>query len=251
MEAIELISQDLFDKIRSRFSNLEMGDELGNVTKDPQKARFFDFDFVLEGTNLGRISISINQRGNLKIFYGKGLLEDHDSFVQHQWFNFLKEMRKFAKRRLLRFDTRDITKANLSKEDFQFLASTGTKENAMSENKMFGSSRTSYFPLQRTRIIARHRTRVDDSIRGSRSRNIESIFIENHLGERFKMPFPDLRTAKSMQRHCANDGRPHDEYGRQILELAEEYAKLRAFRNKVGRHDSMQSEANEILNKNS
>lgn len=249
MEAIELISQDLFDKIRSRFSNLEMGDELGNVTKDPQKARFFDFDFVLEGANLGRISISINQRGNLKIFYGKGLLEDHDAFVQHQWFKFLKEMRKFAKRRRLRFDTRDITKSNLSKEDFQFLASTGTKENTMSESRLFGSSKTSYRPLEKTRLILRHRKPVDDSVRGARSRNIEAIFVENADGERFKFPFIDLSGAKAMQRHCANGGRPHDDHGKEIISMSEERAKLRAFRNKVGKHDSMQSEANEILNR--
>ena len=47
MEAIELISQDIFDKVRSRFSNLEMGDENGNVTSDPRAARFFDFYVLL------------------------------------------------------------------------------------------------------------------------------------------------------------------------------------------------------------
>jgi len=49
MKPIQLISQDLFDKVRSRFTNLEMGDETGAVTIDPAEARFFDFDFVFEG----------------------------------------------------------------------------------------------------------------------------------------------------------------------------------------------------------
>ena len=40
MDAINLISQDLFDKVRSRYSNLEMGDEDGNVTSDPNKHAF-------------------------------------------------------------------------------------------------------------------------------------------------------------------------------------------------------------------
>ena len=39
MKAIQIISQDLFDKIRSRFSNLEMGDKAGSVTIDPVEAR--------------------------------------------------------------------------------------------------------------------------------------------------------------------------------------------------------------------
>ena len=42
-----IISQDVFDKIRSRFRNLEMGDPQGEVTANPKEAHFFDFDFVV------------------------------------------------------------------------------------------------------------------------------------------------------------------------------------------------------------
>ena len=63
MKPIELISQDLFDKIRSRFDNLQMGDESGAVTMTPKDARFFDFDFSIEGNRLGRVSVSINEIG--------------------------------------------------------------------------------------------------------------------------------------------------------------------------------------------
>ena len=73
MNSTHIISQDVFDKIRSRFQNLEMGDEEGGVTTDPKEARFFDFDFVVEHENLGRVSISINERGTLKIFYSQGI----------------------------------------------------------------------------------------------------------------------------------------------------------------------------------
>ena len=127
MKPISLISSDLFDAIRSRFTNLEMGDENGMITLDPNVARFFDFDFDVEDTNLGRVSISLNELGNLKIFYSQGILEDTDPIIQERWFGFLRKMRKFAKRRLLRFDTRDITKSNLKKEDFKFLANKKNK----------------------------------------------------------------------------------------------------------------------------
>jgi hypothetical protein len=108
MKAIQLISQDLFDKVRSRFTNLEMGDETGAVTIDPAEARFFDFDFVNEGVNLGRVSISLNDLGSLKIYYSQGITENQDDPSKQVWYGFLKEMRMFAMRRLLRFDTRDI-----------------------------------------------------------------------------------------------------------------------------------------------
>jgi len=129
MEAIQIISQDLFDKVRSRFSNLEMGDKTGAVTIDPAQARFFDFDFVIEGNNLGRVSISLGDLGSLKVYYSQGITENRDDPVKHMWYGFLREMRYFAKRRLLRFDTRDIAKTNLDKNDFKHLAATqGPKE---------------------------------------------------------------------------------------------------------------------------
>jgi hypothetical protein len=140
MKPIQLISQDLFDKVRSRFTNLEMGDETGAVTIDPVEARFFDFDFVNEGVDLGRVSISLNDLGSLKIYYSQGITENQDDNGTQMWYNFLKEMRLFAMRRLLRFDTRDIAKTNLDKNDFQHLAATqGPKEepdmNTMNETK--------------------------------------------------------------------------------------------------------------------
>jgi hypothetical protein len=129
MKPIQIIAQDLFDKVRSRFSNLEMGDEAGAVTIDPAEARFFDFDFISEGNDLGRVSISLNDLGSLKIYYSQGITENQDDPAKKIWYSFLKEMRYFAMRRLLRFDTRDIAKTNLDKNDFQHLAATqGPKE---------------------------------------------------------------------------------------------------------------------------
>jgi hypothetical protein len=248
MNAIDLISQDLFDKIRSRFSKLEMGDEDGNTTSDPQNARFFDFNFTIEGNNLGRVSISINERGALKVFYGQSILESSDPFTQKIWYDFLREMRNFAKRRLLRFDTRDITKSNLNKEDFQYLASVGTKEENMSENKMFGSTKSSYLPLEKTRLIIRHNKSVDEEIRGARSRNIEALYVENSEGERYKYPFIHIAGAKAMQRHVANGGRPYDDCGKAIIKMSEDIAQLRALQRHAGKHrDTMQAEASEML----
>lgn len=252
MNSIHIISQDVFDKIRSRFSNLEMGDETGAVTSDPKKARFFDFDFVAENENLGRVSISINELGSLKIFYSQGILEDTESFVKTVWYDFLREMRMFAKRRLLRFDTRDITKSHLDKNDFQYLAATGQKdETTMQESKMFGSSKSSYLPLEKTKLIVRHNKPVDETQIGARSRrhNIKALYIENQDGERFKYPFEHLAGAKAMQRHVANGGRPYDDVGKKIIEMSQHIAELAAFKRHVHGHDKMNYEVNEITEK--
>jgi hypothetical protein len=251
MNIIEIIAQDVFDKVRSRFTNLEMGDENGAVTSDPKDARFFDFDFAIEGNNLGRVSISINERGTLKVYYGQGILEGSDPITQGLWYKFLREMRFFAKRRMLRFDTRDITKGNLNKDDFQHLAQTGSKENNMNESKLSGTKYRSYRQLESTRLVIKHKKDrpVDESVPGARSRNIEAMFIENAAGERFKYPFIHLAGAKAMQRHVANGGYPHDPAGRAIIQMSENIAKLNSFKRHAAHHDGLNQEAHEIVDR--
>ena len=242
MQAIQIISQDLFDKVRSRFSNLEMGDETGAVTIDPVEARFFDFDFVLEGNNLGRVSISLNDLGSLKVYYSQGITENQDDPTKQLWYKFLKEMRFFAMRRLLRFDTRDISKTNLDKNDFQHLAKTQppkeeTDMTTMNESRWNNKStkKTSRAVAGRTEVIVRHARPVDEEYAGSRSqkKNIKAIFIQNQDGERFKYPFIHPSGAFAMAQHVDHGGVPHDPAGKAIIKMSEEIAQLGEFQRKV------------------
>ena len=248
MNAIELIAEDLFEKVRSRYTKLQMGDESGGVTVTPKDARFFDFDFTFEGMNLGRVSISINDTGNLKIFYGQGITENKDPAAQNTWYEFLREMRFFAKRRLLRFDTRDISKGNLDKTDFNYLAQNGQKDNDMNESAMYGSLKTSHRTIENTDLIIRHSEAIDPTKAGARSRKIKNLFIQNKEGERFKFPFNYLPGGRAMQRHVANGGYPHDDAGKKIIETCEEILKLSDFGRKV-RHSTLNDDAHAIAEK--
>ena len=245
MKPIQIISQDLFDKVRSRFQNLEMGDDTGAVTIDPAEARFFDFDFVYEGNNLGRVSISLGDLGSLKVYYSQGITENQDDPVKREWFKFLKEMRFFAMRRLLRFDTRDVAKTNLDKNDFQHLAATqGPKEETdmtqVSEsrwNSQKSTKKTSRAVKGQTEVIVRHANPVDEEYAGSRSqrKNIKAIFIQNKDGERFKYPFIHPAGAFAMAQHVDHGGIPHDDAGKAIIKMSEQIAQLQEFQRKVHR----------------
>jgi hypothetical protein len=253
MKPIQIISQDLFDKVRSRFTNLEMGDETGAVTIDPAEARFFDFDFVNEGNDLGRVSISLNDLGSLKIYYSQGITENQDDPAKQMWYDFLKEMRLFAMRRLLRFDTRDISKSNLDKNDFQHLATTqGPKEDEtmnMNESKWNHKStkKTSRAVRGKTEVIVRHASPVDDMFPGSRSqrKNIKAIFIQNKDGERFKYPFIHPAGAFAMAQHVDHGGIPHDPAGKAIIGMSEEVAQLGEFQRKI-QHQTLHDDATGI-----
>ena len=253
------ISQDLFYKIRSRFTGLKLGKETGEITIDPSEAAFFDFDYMDGQNPIGHVSISLAEPANMKVYYSTGITEGMDIAQREGWYNFLKELRQFAKRRLMSFDTRDIAKDNLDKRDYQFLVqnaqqakTTTVGESIMSESSMYGTSRTSFQKLMDTRLIIKHSKAVmDDSQPGARARNISALFVENQEGERFKYPFIHLSGARAMQRHVANGGLPYDEIGESIIKMSEEIAQLKSFGNYVVRNDLMNSDTNGIVERSS
>jgi len=247
---IKSISTDLFYKIRSRFTGLTLGAPDGQVTINPEEAAFFDFDYMHGETPIGHVSISLAENGSMKVYYSDNLAEDMDPLQKNDWYDFLKELRVFAKSRLLSFDTRDIAKDNLDKNDFKFLSQNNAQvgESIMSEAAMYGTNKTSFQKLENTRLIIKHKNALPEEMTpGARSRNISALFVENGDGERFKYPFIHLAGARAMQRHVANGGAPYDDMGKSIVGMSEEIAQLRSFSNYVVRNDLMNSDTNGIV----
>ena len=264
MDATNNIATDLFYKIRSRFSGLKLGNDTGAITINPEEARFFDFDYKDGEAAIGHVSISLAEDNSIKVYFSTGITESMDTLQKEGWYGFLKELRLFAKRRLMSFDTRDIAKDNLDRRDFAFLSqynapkqsqpntSPTVGESIMSESAMYGSKNVSFQKLMDTRLIIKHSKAVmDDTTPGSRTRNIGALFVENQDGERFKYPFIHLAGARAMQRHVANGGLPYDELGKSIVGMSEEIAQLKSFESYVVRNDLMNSMNNSIVERSS
>jgi len=234
MKNLNTISEDLFNKIRGRFPNLTIGDEEGNVITEPSQARFFDFEYKEDGNALGKISISISEENGLSIIYSKDFINDQDQMTQKNWYNFLKELRMFAQKRLLNFDVRDITKTNLTKRDYKFLANR-SGDGTMNESKLYGTSRVSYQNVGEARIMIKHTESVNQESATGRTQKIGKIYIESPEGERFKYPYKHLTGARAMARHVAEGGNAYDDFGKHIVGLSEEMAKLRKFKNYMSR----------------
>ena len=248
MNATNNIATDLFYKIRSRFRGLKLGDETGQLTINPEEARFFDFDYMEGETPIGHVSISLAEENSMKVYFSTGITEGMDGGQKDNWYGFLKELRIFAKRRLMAFDTRDIAKDNLDQRDYEFLSQHNKPkelpntiikpvgESVMSESTLYGTKTMSYQKLMDTRLIIKHNQAVmDDTQPGARTRNISALFVENQDGERFKYPFIHLAGARAMQRHVANGGVPYDDVGKSIIQMSEEIAQLKSFGNYVVR----------------
>ena len=259
-------SQDLFNKIRSQFSNIRLGDENGAATAEPANAVFFEFEFQEDADTFGSISVSIADNETMKVFYNRNLVDKIDEDSKDEWFAFLKELKDFAVEHQLRFDVRDITKSNLTKQDYENLADTNKTVNTdgMSEELnritklaglekapvaegLTGTSKSSFENLDKTRLIIRHKGKVDETVPGSRSRQIQSLYIENEDGERFKYPLTHLAGARAMQRHVSNGGRPHDEFGEHIVATSEDIAKLNSFSRYVTNKDQLNDNAGDII----
>ena len=259
-------SEDLFNKIRSQFSNIRLGDENGAATADPSNAVFFEFEFQEDSDTFGSVSISLADGENMKVYYNRDLVNKIDEDSRNEWYAFLKELKDFAVEHQMRFDVRDITKNNLTKQDYENLADTNKTVNTdeMSEELaritklagvekapvaegLTGTSKSSFENLNKTKLIIRHKGKVDETVPGARSRQIQSLYIENEDGERFKYPLTHLAGARAMMRHVANGGRPHDEFGQHIVSTSEDIAKLNSFSRYVTNKDQLNDNAGDII----
>ena len=259
----EKTSDDLFNKIRSKFGNITIGDSQGSATADPKQAVFFDFEFTEDEDKFGRVSISLADGASMKVFYNRDMIAKIDEDDKNDWYSFIKELKDFAVEHQLEFDIRDITKSNLTKQDYQNLADTNKTVNTdgMSEELnritklagvevkegLTGTRKSSYENLDKTRLIIRHAGPVDETVPGARSRHINSLYIENEDGERFKYPVIHLAGARAMTRHVANGGRPHDDFGQHIIQTSEDIAKLSSFQRYASNKDQLNDNAGDII----
>ena len=230
MKNLDVVAKELFNKIRGRFPSVTVGNESAEITNDPNEGRFFEFDF----TNGKKVSISVDDK-QLTIMYGKNLFGEDEEVLKGKWYDFLKEMRAFARKRMLNFDTRDITKNNLDKRDYEYLST----EKTMSESKLYGTSRTSYQDIGTARMIVKHSAPINQESVTGRNTNIHSIYIESEGGERFKYPYKHMNGARAMARHVSEGGNPYDEFGKHISGLSEELSNLRKFKTYMNRSNVM------------
>ena len=237
MRELDKISAALFDKIRSRFNAVSIGDEKAQRVTDPEQARFFNFDYVSDdGQNFGNVTISLIDEDSLKIYYGSNITDGLDEDQEKEWFAFLRDLKNFARRNMLTFDTRDINRSNLDLKDIrQQAASDSTydkEELAIAEGRLYGlgnNRRVSFGDVGTHKLIIKHRDQIDPDRHGARSRKIEHIFIETPVGERFLLDHVNLEGARATANHLRHGGRFGDEGSELINEMVREMASMRHF----------------------
>jgi hypothetical protein len=232
MREIDKIAEGLFEKIRDRFEDVSLGDEKAKATQNPERARFFNFDYGVNGHNHGNITMSLIDETSLKVYFSKNISKDLNEEDRHDWYKFLRELREFARRNLLSFEPRDITRSTLKHRDLKQQAKADTtydSDEVVSESRLYGTMNRSYESFGPVRIKLAHTKPIMDEAHGARSRNISAVFVENEQGERFRLPFTNLTGARAMARHVSAGGVPTDELGQHITEMVNEMTTLRPF----------------------
>lgn len=122
---------------------------------------------------------------------------------------------------------------------------TDMKEVMEGFGPMVGSIRTSYQPLDNVKIVVKHRKPVNEEVRGSRSRNIHTVYVQNDTG-RYQMSTNNMAAARAMARHVQLGGSTQDQIAEHINNLATDYVKLSEFMRYV-RNSKLINESNQLI----
>jgi hypothetical protein len=211
-------AQKLNDLLVSRNLDPVAKDSQGDAN-DVSKADRFVFDYVPEsGKNYGTVVILLGSDNNLELLFGDNLGKTMEGRDKEEWFDFMLQIKQFATRNFLQFQSDNINKLKHS------LAGQA----AINESWQ-GKGDTSWNadPTQ-ARLLIRHKKKLGEG--EARHRYVESLFIETADGERYKLGFKNLTAGKAMLEHVRQGGKPYDIRGNHITGLVEELAVLSRFR---------------------
>lgn len=214
--AIDLnnVAEKVFKIMKANGLSVLLFDEKGNETLDPLMAR----RFYSKNKNIMVNIIDNIEKPTLKV--GVGISVD----IQEMR-NFFDGLRNMATQNALSYILRTHGKDITPKEFVQ---------QSLSEafSRPYGTVKTSRQKYENATLYIKHKKRVNEEIRGSRSRYIHSIFIENNNGERFRFPYKNLVSARAMTVHVSEGGTPYDSIGKYILTLSEEMNELKSFKSR-------------------
>jgi len=220
MISLEDTRQKLFDLLVAKSFDLTTRDAKGKETSNPTQADLFSFNYKSGDNSYGTVVITVGSSGELEVFYGDVLGRGMDTQDKKDWYDFLYQLRHFAKRNMLEFSLKHMNKLKYA---MQTMAQ-------VSESKYYGFKKTSYTkPTKEAKLKIVHSKPIDEEQGDQRYRNVAALYVETSEGERFKLPFTKLYGGRAMARHVSEGGNPYDSFGQHICELVNDIETLGAF----------------------
>ena len=251
---IEPVAEELYDKLRSRFEVRLLDKDRkpmnGNEQIEPQDAKYFNFVYCdSQGQKFGSVTISLANESEFVLMIPENITRKMNDAQRKEWSEFLRSMSKFAKRRPnLKCTIANISKPGHVKNQGSENDVTHSGDVTVNESKLYGipgRPRHSVGDHKGVKIRVTHTDPVDDEVRGSRTRRIESIYLETPNGERFKVP-NNMPAAKAHAEHLIHGGNPYDEIGECINNMVAEMTAMRRFVRSAKRRPFEDAEAGEM-----
>lgn len=220
MLSSEYVAEKMFKILKGNGHELKLYTDEGADTVDPSEARRF---FLIDTGTMVSLDETDNRR-EVKVSLGQGVeyadLKDT-----------LYQIKNLANRSIIEYTLKQYSK-QIEPKDFDYQAQKVRDMNAVNEaiGAAYGSTKSSYQKLESARLVIKHNKPVNEEQRGSRSRNIQAIYIENAEGERYRFPSNNLAGGRAMLRHVKEGGTPYDDFGKHIVEQCNELKKLKEFK---------------------
>lgn len=220
MLSSELVAEKIFKILKGNGHNLKLYTDEGADTVDPSAARRF---FLNDTGTMVSLDETENRR-EIKVSLGQGV--EHADLKDT-----LYQVKNLANRSIIEYTLKQYSK-NIEPKDFDYQAQKVRDMNQVNEaiGAAYGSTKSSYQKLESARLVIKHNKPVNEEQRGSRSRNIQAIYIENAEGERYRFPSNNLAGGRAMLRHVKEGGTPYDDFGQHIVEQCNELKKLKEFK---------------------
>lgn len=218
---IQEIAKETFEILRSYDMAVMLYDADGKQVYEPSEAtRFYS-----RARNLLVSIVDKDEDSSVRLWIGK-------SANVETMINLIDALRTMSTKYNVVFNVRKWSRDKLELKDMSSsVVHEGRSPMYMFEG-LFGTSRSSYLKLENARMIVRHSARINENVVGARGRDIETIHIENDVGERILFPTNNLAPARAMTHHVDNGGTWADPVGDQIMRMAQDFSNLGA----VNRH---------------
>lgn len=188
---------------------ITMFDEEGQGTISPSEAKWFyvmPINFMIQVPDVAETTI----RPEVYLWKSNDIKDEQSREV-------LERLKTTANQYGYGFTIYDFGSGNLPKK-FSHIAMRNMEETKVQESLnegLTGSARRSYFTLPRAKMVVVHNMKVQEEIRGSRTRNIKEVFIECN-GERRRMSTNNLYAAKAMTHHLNEGGTWGDRFSTHV-----------------------------------
>ena len=223
----ESLNRSLFDLLHSKGFDPTMLDTSGKEIPTPEEAEVFQFNFIKDGEDYGKVTISIDGLHKLCIYFSDDVAnsEKEESHGEDEsWYKVLNQLKRFAQKYQLSFELKNIDhlKHDMAKREYM------KKQERISEGYYPMGKKASYSDaVPSVKIVLQHTRQIEEG--EQRYRNIAKIFLENSEGERFLAPTTKPGVARVYGRLIAEGDKPHGERWNHVTSLVEEYQKMGAF----------------------